>query len=173
MVGFRTFVKNFADSLDIKGYAKNLSDGRVIIVCEGHEEKIREIANLIKTQSSGFSDVDDLEIKYGEYIGEFLTFERLGEDVPEKATLDDLLKVMISFENKAEKIVGVLGQMNTTLNGMNTSLNVIRKNTDAIPAIEANTENFREVLREEVNELHIEHIDLKQGIARIESRMTA
>ncbi len=29
MAGFRTFVKNLADSLDIRGYAENLPDGRV------------------------------------------------------------------------------------------------------------------------------------------------
>jgi len=130
MAGFRTFVKNIADSLDVKGYADNLSDGRVIIVCEGKEEKINELVTSIKTQSSGFSQIDDLQIEYGEYRGEFHSFERRGDDVPVKATLDDLLKVMVSFENKAEKMVAVLGQMNGTLQNMNGTLEIIRENTE-------------------------------------------
>jgi len=130
MVGFRTFVKNLADPLDVKGYADNLPDGRVIIVCEGKEENIEELASSIKTQSSGFSQIDDLQIEYGDYIGEFHSFERRGDDIPAKATLDDLLKVMVSFENKAEKMVAVLGQMNGTMGHMNGTLEIIRANSE-------------------------------------------
>ncbi len=63
-------------------------------------------------------------------IGEFVDFERRGEDVPKKATLDDLLNVMISFDKKAEKIVGVLGE--------------IKNDTALIPAIKENTEKMLE-----------------------------
>jgi acylphosphatase len=40
MYYFRGFVKTLADSFEIKGYAENLPDGRVQIVCEGEEESI-------------------------------------------------------------------------------------------------------------------------------------
>jgi acylphosphatase len=112
MAGFRTFVKNFADSLDIKGYAENLPDGRVRIVCEGEEKRIAGLINSIKIKAPSLSKVEDLQTEYEEYVGEFADFERRGKDVPRKATLDDLLEVMISFDNKAEKMVGVLGGIN-------------------------------------------------------------
>lgn len=110
MAGFRGFVKNLADSLEIKGYADNLPDGRVQIVCEGEEMGIAELANAIKTKASELSRVEDVQIEYEEYAGEFLDFERRGEDVPKKATFDDLLKVMISIDNKFGRVLESLGK---------------------------------------------------------------
>ena len=40
MAGFRTFIKNTADSLNVKGFAENLEDGCVRVVCEGEEDAI-------------------------------------------------------------------------------------------------------------------------------------
>ena len=40
MAGFRTFIKNTADSLNVKGFAENLEDGSVRVVCEGEEDAI-------------------------------------------------------------------------------------------------------------------------------------
>ena len=41
MVGFRTFIKNIADSLNLKGFSENLPDGDHKIVCEA-EKDIKE-----------------------------------------------------------------------------------------------------------------------------------
>ncbi len=56
MVGFRTFIKNIADSLNIKGYAKNLDDGSVIIVCESEKNDIEELINEIRKKNSFFCE---------------------------------------------------------------------------------------------------------------------
>jgi len=39
-VGFRTFIKNIADSLNLnlEGFAENLPDGDLKIVCEGEKD---------------------------------------------------------------------------------------------------------------------------------------
>ena len=37
---FRTFIKNTADSFNVKGFAENLEDGSVRVVCEGEEDAI-------------------------------------------------------------------------------------------------------------------------------------
>jgi len=37
---FRTFIKNTADSFNVKGFAENLEDGSVRVVCEGEENVI-------------------------------------------------------------------------------------------------------------------------------------
>ncbi len=105
MAGFRTFVKTLADSLGVKGYAENLPDGKVQIVCEGEDKKIAELLKSLKAKAPALSKVEDLKINYGEYIGEFVDFERKGEDVPRKATLDDLLNVMISIDNKVGRFL--------------------------------------------------------------------
>ncbi len=41
MAGFWTFIKNIADSPNVKGFAENLEDGSVKVVCEGEEEGIK------------------------------------------------------------------------------------------------------------------------------------
>jgi acylphosphatase len=48
MAGFRTFIKNAADSLNVKGFADNLEDGSVKVVCEGKEEGIKEFVYLFR-----------------------------------------------------------------------------------------------------------------------------
>ncbi len=101
-------------------------------MCEGEEEGIAELVNSVKTKAPALSKVEDLQIKYGEYAGEFLDFERRGEDVPRKATLDDILNVMKSFDSKAENIVGVLGEIKS-------DTSQIRQDTAQIPNIVENT----------------------------------
>ncbi|MDP3103123.1 MAG: acylphosphatase [Candidatus Methanoperedens sp.] len=145
MVNFRGFVKKLADSLEIKGYADNLPDGRVQIVCEGEEKGIEELINSIKNKAPSLSKVEDLQTEYGDYAGEFVDFERRGEDVPKKATLDDLLKVMISFDNKAEKMVRVLG-------GIKDNTEKILDHTSHIPRIVENT-SLIPAMREDIAEM--------------------
>jgi acylphosphatase len=153
MAGFRGFIKRLADSLEIKGYADNLPDGRVQIVCEGEEKGIEELINSIKNKAPSLSKVEDLQIEYEDYAGEFADFERRGKDVPKKATLDDLLEVMKSFDNKAEKMVGVLGGISKNTEKMlekqDTTIGIlksvkedtaqIRLDTAQIPSIVENT----------------------------------
>ena len=51
MAGFRTFIKNIADSVNVKGFAENLDDGSVKVVCEGEEEELNVLINLIKEKT--------------------------------------------------------------------------------------------------------------------------
>jgi len=188
MAGFRTFVKNIADSLDVKGYAENLSDGRVKIVCEGEEMGIAELANAIKTKASALSKVEGLQIKYGEYAGEFLDFERRGEDVPRKATLDDILNVMKSFDSKAENIVGVLGEIKSDTSQIRQDIaqipriventEKILKHTSCIPgmkedtaAIRYDTKEIATKLWEKYEELSKEIAQMKITLSRIEAKV--
>jgi len=190
MAGFRTFVKNLADSLDIRGYAENLPDGRVKIVCEGEEEGIAELVNSIKIKAPALSKVEDLQIKYGEYAGEFLDFERRGEDVPRKATLDDILNVMKSFDSKAEKMVVVLGDIKSDTSQIRQDTAQIRQDTAQIPNIVENTSlipamkedtseiksNTREIvdkLQNKYEEMSREIAQMKVTLAKIEARVFA
>ncbi|MCW3129560.1 MAG: acylphosphatase [Methanophagales archaeon] len=45
MAGFRTFIKNIADSLNVKGFAENVEDGSVRVVCESEEDAIEGLIN--------------------------------------------------------------------------------------------------------------------------------
>ena len=47
-VYFRQFVKKKADELKLKGFVRNLEDGRVEIVVEGRDEKVNEMTESCK-----------------------------------------------------------------------------------------------------------------------------
>lgn len=47
-VYFRQFVKKKAEELQLKGFVRNLDDGRVEIVVEGRDEKVNEMTEACK-----------------------------------------------------------------------------------------------------------------------------
>ncbi|NQE05465.1 Acylphosphatase [ANME-1 cluster archaeon GoMg1] len=113
MVGFRTFIKNAADSFGLKGFAENLPDGDVKIVCEGEKDKITEFIDYIKQNTPSFAAIENITMEYESYRGEFTTFERRGTDVPREE--GEILTVLKSFDAKAEKMVVILSAMNEKL----------------------------------------------------------
>ncbi|MBA7543281.1 Acylphosphatase [subsurface metagenome] len=152
MAGFRTFIKNIADSRNLKGFAENVEDGSVRVVCEGEEEGITGLISSVKESSPSFAHVDEVSVEYGDYKGEFTSFERRGDDIPQKATLDDLLSVLKSFDTKAERLVSILSDMNVTLKSvkedtkvlpnMNVTLKSVKEDTKVLPSIKESTEKM-------------------------------
>lgn len=73
-VFFRAHTRDKARSLGLKGWVKNLWDGRVEAIFEGEEEKVEE---MIKWCHKGprFSRVDNVEVKFEKPSGEFSGFE--------------------------------------------------------------------------------------------------
>lgn len=47
-VYFRQFIKQKADELKLKGFARNIDDGRVEVVVEGRDENVNEMAEACK-----------------------------------------------------------------------------------------------------------------------------
>jgi len=73
-VFFRSETQKKAKQFGIFGWVRNLADGRVEILVEGEREKLEE---LIDWAGKGpvSSRVDNLEIIWQEYKGEFTNFE--------------------------------------------------------------------------------------------------
>ncbi|MEA2074485.1 MAG: acylphosphatase [Euryarchaeota archaeon] len=113
MVGFRTFIKNIADSLNLKGFAENLPDGDLKIVCEGEKDIITEFIEYTRQKSPSFAAIEHINVEYETYKGEFTTFERRGVDVLSED--GEVLTVLKSFDAKAEKMVVLLGVMDGKL----------------------------------------------------------
>ena len=61
-VGFRPFIKNLADSLQIKGSVINTSNG-VIIKANLWDEELTKFINLIKTKSPSLSHIVDIQVQ--------------------------------------------------------------------------------------------------------------
>ena len=61
-VFFRKFIKDEADKLKLKGFVRNLDDGRVEVVIEGEDSKVNEMLEKCKTGSQ-HSDVKNAEVE--------------------------------------------------------------------------------------------------------------
>jgi acylphosphatase len=75
-VFFRNEIANFAERLGVTGWVRNLSDGRVEALFEGEKEKIEEEIEFCKRGPPGAA-VQNLQVKWEEYTGEFREFNVL------------------------------------------------------------------------------------------------
>jgi acylphosphatase len=73
-VFFRSQTKNKAEELGLFGWVKNLADGRVEILAEGERDKLEKLVDWTKKEP-GSARVDNLEVNWQEYQGEFKDFE--------------------------------------------------------------------------------------------------
>jgi len=73
-VFFRLTMCQKAKNLGVKGFCRNLSDGRLETVIEGEEEKINKLIVWAK-RGPFFARVDKVEINKEDYLGEFKDFE--------------------------------------------------------------------------------------------------
>lgn len=73
-VFFRSNTQSKAKSLEITGWVKNLPDGRVEAVFEGEKEKVQDLIEWAKRGPS-FARVNDVDVEWQEYKGEFEDFE--------------------------------------------------------------------------------------------------
>lgn len=71
---YRRFAQVKAEELGITGWAHNMIDGRVELMAEGDKEKVDQFVEWCK-QGSPLAKVQDVEITYKEYTGEFTDFE--------------------------------------------------------------------------------------------------
>ena len=74
-VGFRYFVKIHADDLNLKGYARNLADGRVEVIMQGGNAEAEQLLKLLR-QGPSFStvtSVDHHEVQTSEIYPNFST----------------------------------------------------------------------------------------------------
>lgn len=73
-VGFRVWVVRNARELGLTGWVRNTDDGLVEAVCEGDEEKVKEMIERCK-KGPEVAWVEKVEVKWEETKGEFKGFE--------------------------------------------------------------------------------------------------
>ncbi len=60
-VFFRAFLKENAEKLDVRGFTRNLEDGRVEVFLEGDPEKVNQMIELCK-KGPKYSQIHNMEI---------------------------------------------------------------------------------------------------------------
>ncbi len=72
-VYYRAETQKQASSLGLTGWVRNLPDGRVEVLAEGEEQRVRQLISWCR-QGPSHSRVDLVEESTEEYTGEFETF---------------------------------------------------------------------------------------------------
>ena len=72
-VFFRATTKEMAERYGVKGWVRNLRDGRVEAVFEGDEEAVKRLIEWCHVGPPA-ARVDNVEVEYEEYKGEFEDF---------------------------------------------------------------------------------------------------
>lgn len=73
-VSFRASTRDKALGLGLKGWVRNLTDGRVECVAEGEKERVEQLIEFCKEGPTG-AEVDEIEIKWGKPKNEFAGFD--------------------------------------------------------------------------------------------------
>jgi len=72
-VGFRYTAQSIAEDLKVKGWVRNLHDGRVELVAQQEEEVLKEFLERIKKYFSSY--IKDIQIDWEKPTDEFEDFE--------------------------------------------------------------------------------------------------
>jgi acylphosphatase len=73
-IGFRAFARAKAVPLLVRGYARNLPGGDVEVVAEGSKANLEKFLAELQ-EGPALATIEDLNIAWGEYTGEFTDFE--------------------------------------------------------------------------------------------------
>src|SRR5512137_1563272 len=85
--GYRAKVADFARMLKLTGTVENLDDGRVKIIAEGDEDKLKWFEDAVNIKNA-LIRVSSVEKEYSEPRGEFCKFYKLVEKGETDARLD-------------------------------------------------------------------------------------
>jgi len=109
-VGYRARVIQLANGLGLKGIIENLSDGRVRIIAEGDEEKIKLFEGSIDIKNT-FIQVSTIEKSYSQPYGEFDGFFKLVGTGETDSRLDEGIGVLKDMRDLLISICGMQKQM--------------------------------------------------------------
>ena len=108
-VGYRARVIDIANAFGLKGMIENQKDGRVKIIAEGDEEKLRWFENAIDIKNTLIS-VSDIVKTYSPATGDFESFGKLVT----KGETDSRLDIAAVY---LKEIVVSVNKMNDNLGG--------------------------------------------------------
>jgi acylphosphatase len=113
-VGYRARVMDIANAFGLKGIVENLKDGRVNIIAEGEDEKIKWFESAIDIKNA-LIHVSSIEKSYSPASGEFEKFGKLvtkGETDTRLDTAAVYLKELVySVNNMNDNLGGKMDQM--------------------------------------------------------------
>jgi len=72
-VGYRSYVRNYAKELGLKGFVRNVHDDKVEIVAEGYEKQFNTFLQILRKGPQG-AKVKDVRVEWEDATNEFEDF---------------------------------------------------------------------------------------------------
>jgi acylphosphatase len=180
MAGYRSKVVTIARAFGLKGYVRNLPDGRVKIVAEGPDADLERFIEAVRIKNT-LIDVTEIKAEFSDATGAYEEFFKIAGERETDARLDqaaEYLKELISavrdgFKDNGSKLDGIgskLDSIGPKLDGMNSCLKEISGKQNQI------IDKIDDARGEIVSEVQGMRMDLKgrseERLQRIESDVT-
>jgi acylphosphatase len=154
--GYRARVTDIARMLGFKGTVENLDDGRVKIIAEGDEDKLRWFEEAICIKNS-LINVSSIEKEYSSQRGDVNRFYKLVEKGETDSRLDtaaDHLKSLIVAVNRMnDNLSSKIDQMNDNLSSKIDQMNDnLSSKMDVMIDLQKDALSGQEILIEEVRQ---------------------
>jgi Acylphosphatases len=163
MAGYRSRVVIIAKAFDLRGYVRNLPDGRVKIVAEGSKADLERFLAAIRIENT-LIKVEDIEAEFSDAEGAYEDFFKVAGERETDSRLDvaaEHLKELISVVRDGFKDNG------SRLDGIGTSLKEISGKQDRmIDKIDEAREDIVSTQDEIVSEVQCLRSDLKAAQMR-------
>ncbi len=162
-VGYRAKVIDIANAFGLRGTIENLNDGRVKIIAEGDDEKLKWFESAINIKNT-LIQVSSLEIKYSDASGEFNEFGKIVKKGETDSRLDKGIEVM------KEMLVAVKDVNNTLVELTSISKDVSEKMDKSLTKQDQMLEKQDQMLvkqdraLEKQDELLVEVKDMNRGL---------
>jgi acylphosphatase len=118
MAGYRAKVVIIARAFDLKGYVRNLPDGRVKILAEGPFDDLDRFLKAIRIENT-LIKVDDVQIEFSDALGAYDDFFKVAGENETDARLDvaagHLKELIVVVKDGFKETVSKLGGMDGSL----------------------------------------------------------
>lgn len=118
MAGYRSKVVTIARAFGLKGYVRNLQDGRVKILAEGPLDDLERFLKAIKIENT-LIKVDDIQSEFSDALGAYDDFFKVAGENETDARLDvaagHLKELIVVVKDGFRETVSKLGGMDGSL----------------------------------------------------------
>lgn len=118
--GYRAHVMRTAQKLGLEGYVRNLPNGTIEIICEGEENKIKELMEKINIKTMTIN-IEKIKTTHDNYTGEFEGkgfVPKIGDKLEDlayemfqgNAAIENYLKIRFTKQDKLFEKLNKLGE---------------------------------------------------------------
>ncbi len=170
--GYRARVVDFAGVLGLKGIVENLDDGRVKIIAEGDEDKLKWFEEAINIKNT-LIQVSSIEKEYSAPRGDFSKFYKLVEKGETDTRLDaaavHLKELIAAVKNMNKDVGGKIDQMNDNLGGKMDMMINLQKETlngqdDLLEEVRESRKDLKGYLDQRFEKLESEVTDMRTAL---------